>query len=61
MRQYLPLTESKLAVRVLNNPVKSPGWMLAPVILLALLVVGIGTYPAPWINLVEQVMKWMLI
>ena len=61
VRQYLPLTESQLAAKILNNPVKSPGWMLAPVILLALLVVGIGTYPAPWINLVEQVMKWMLI
>lgn len=36
-------------------------WMFLPVAVLTILVVIIGVYPAPWINVVDYVMRWMSI
>ncbi|MEA3327978.1 MAG: proton-conducting transporter membrane subunit [Chloroflexota bacterium] len=43
------------------SSLKISRWMLVPVALLALMVVIIGFYPGPWINLVDYVIRWMLI
>jgi F420H2 dehydrogenase subunit N len=44
-----------------DQPVAISWWMLIPVGILSLLVVVIGIYPSPWVNLVNQVMQWMLV
>ncbi len=59
IKQYLPEPEG---LRLSENDNASEGvsaWMLAPVMLLALLLIGIGLYPGPWIDLVSYVMRWM--
>ncbi len=59
IKQYLPERDAfRLAVRTDAN-VEASAWMLTPVMLLALLLVSIGLYPSPWINLVTYVMRWM--
>ena len=57
VRQYLPAAGS---LDVQAAPVKVSGWMLGPVLLLALLILAIGLYPTPWINLVAYVARWMV-
>ncbi len=44
-----------------SHPVSLSWWMAAPVTLLSLLVVVIGLYPEPWLNLVNFVVAWMVI
>jgi multicomponent Na+:H+ antiporter subunit D len=61
VRQYQPTDQARVLFDHQQSPLRVSRWMLAPVALLALLVVVMGVYPAPWINLVEQVMRWMLI
>lgn len=61
VKQYLPSTgDGKLFDKSEGDPSVSR-WMLAPVAFLTFLVMIIGIYPSPWINLVEQVMRWMMI
>ncbi len=48
------LTRSPRAFRVSH-------WMLVPVDVLSLLVIVMGVYPTPWINLAENIIRWMLI
>ena len=36
-------------------------WMILPVDVLALLVIVMGVYPAPWINLVNHVIQWVIL
>jgi multicomponent Na+:H+ antiporter subunit D len=56
VKQYLP-GEGLAAETV--SPESVSGWMLGPVLLLSLLILGIGLYPAPWIDLVAYVVRWM--
>jgi multicomponent Na+:H+ antiporter subunit D len=59
VKQYLPEGEG-LPVKVGDNAPKGVSvWMLTPVLLLSLLLVGIGLYPEPWIELVSYVARWM--
>jgi len=66
---YLPVLikqyfRSSNTVEVFNSPerpVSVSRWLLIPITLLSLLVVIIGVYPSPWINLVNYVIRWMLI
>jgi len=44
-----------------SHPVSLSWWMATPVALLSLLVVAIGIYPEPWLNLVNFVVAWMVI
>jgi len=65
---YLPVLikqyyRSSNTEEVFNNPepVRVSRWLSIPITLLSLLVVIIGVYPSPWINLVIYVIRWMLI
>ncbi len=42
-------------------PARVSPWMLLPVDVLALLVIVMGVYPAPWLNLVSHVVKWVTL
>jgi NADH-quinone oxidoreductase subunit N len=61
VKQYQPPTKAGIFLNPAERAPRVSRWMLAPVTLLAILVLFIGIFPAPWINLVEQVMGWMLI
>jgi len=61
VKQYLPVGGSDVLIVADSGPISISKWMLVPVVLLSLLVLAIGIYPAPWINWVEQVMGWMVI
>jgi len=61
IKQYQPGPESQDLFEDQELPVIISKWMLVPVSLLTLLVVLIGVYPSPWVNLVNQVMQWMMI
>jgi len=56
IKQYLPAKQNLSEV---FSPKGVSAWMLAPVMILALLLIGMGLYPAPWIDLVSYVMRWM--
>lgn len=43
------------------KPVLVSKWMLLPVGVLSVLTIVIGVYPSPWVNLVNQVMQWMMV
>ena len=61
VKQYLPVRGTDVLFNAESGPIAISKWMLVPVVVLSLLVLAIGVYPAPWINWVEQVMGWMLI
>lgn len=59
VKQYLPEGDG-LPMKVRHGASKGvSAWMLTPVLLLSLLLVGIGLYPEPWIDLVSYVARWM--
>lgn len=64
IKQYQQPTDTDNLSRLFEGkeqPVPISKWMLIPVGFLSLLVVVIGVYPSPWVNLVNQVMQWMMI
>jgi len=61
VKQYLPIEENVSRAEVSKSAIKVSGWMSVPVSFLSLLVVVIGLYPEPWLNLVAYVIRWMLI
>ena len=60
VKQYLPGTEGLPVGTSGGSSKRVSPWMLGPVLLLALLILGVGLYPAPWIGLVETVVSWMV-
>jgi formate hydrogenlyase subunit 3/multisubunit Na+/H+ antiporter MnhD subunit len=60
IKQYQDNPQPTLEFEGLSQPDISK-WMLFPVGFLSLLVILIGIFPSPWINLVNQVMQWMLM
>jgi F420H2 dehydrogenase subunit N len=59
IKQYLPERDAfRLADRT-DAKLEASAWMLSPVMLLALLLLGIGLFPGPWIDLVSYVIRWM--
>lgn len=60
VRQYLVVPDVGSLFSDNGRPVKVSNWMLIPAGVLSLLVVVIGVFPSPWVNLVNQVMYWML-
>jgi formate hydrogenlyase subunit 3/multisubunit Na+/H+ antiporter MnhD subunit len=58
VKQYQPNPEGKM---LFDHPVQVSSWMLIPVVILSLLVIGVGIFPNPWVNLVNQVMHWMVM
>jgi len=60
IKQYQDNPQPTLEFERLSQPDISK-WMLFPVGTLSLLVILIGIFPSPWINLVNQVMQWMLM
>jgi proton-translocating NADH-quinone oxidoreductase chain N len=61
VKQYQPDPDAALSRDQVEQPVQISNWMLIPVGVLSLLVIMIGVFPSPWVNLVNQVMHWMLI
>jgi formate hydrogenlyase subunit 3/multisubunit Na+/H+ antiporter MnhD subunit len=61
VKQYQPNSDAKAQFEDNGQPIMISKWMLIPVGFLSLLVIVIGIYPSPWVNLVDQVMRWMLI
>jgi len=61
VKQYQQSPEAETMFANKSQPVLVSKWMLLPAGLLSLLVIVIGIYPSPWVNLVDQVMRWMLI
>ena len=58
VKQYQP--DPDIEIFSDQSLIGSP-WLLIPVGVLSLLVIVIGVFPSPWVNLVNQVMHWMLI
>jgi len=58
VKQYLPGDENRIVSTGGGSFEGVSPWMLAPVLLLALLIFVIGVYPDPWIELVNTVMNW---
>jgi len=56
VKQYIP---GGGPVKASSSPERVSVWMLGPVLLLALLILGIGLFPTPWIHLIDYVVKWM--
>jgi len=61
VKQYQENPEPDSLFEDQTPPVMISNWMLIPVGVLSLLVIVIGVYPGPWVNLVNQVMHWMMI
>jgi formate hydrogenlyase subunit 3/multisubunit Na+/H+ antiporter MnhD subunit len=61
VKQYQSGPQTETMLDNLPQPVKISNWMLVPVGFLCLFVVLVGLYPSPWVNIVNQVMQWMLI
>ena len=61
VRIYQLTPESEKRFREVEESVTISKWMLIPVIILSFVVVMLGVFPAPWINLVNRVMAWMAI
>ena len=61
VKQYQQSPEAETMFANKSQPVLVSKWMLLPAGLLSLLVIVIGIYPSPWVNLVDEVMRWMLI
>ncbi len=61
IKQYQPPTEPGRLFPGCTTPVKVSKWMLYPAEFLAVMTVVIGIYPSPWVNLVSQVMQWMMV
>lgn len=59
VKQYLPGHADQTVHPDGGSPQRVSAWMLAPVLLLSLLILGIGVYPAPWIDLIDYVLTWM--
>ncbi|MFW5713729.1 MAG: complex I subunit 5 family protein [Brevefilum sp.] len=59
VKQYLPLSEGDQTGEIVSISRGVSAWMLAPVMLLSIILIGIGLYPGPWINLVSYVLRWM--
>ena len=58
VKQYQPDPEAGLPG---DQPVKVSLWMMIPVGVLSLLVILVGVFPTPWVDLVNHVMYWMLM
>lgn len=56
VRQYLPAEDPASWAGSFEQ---ASAWRLGPVLLLAALVMAIGLYPAPWLDLVAYVVQWM--
>lgn len=61
VKQYYQIPDQEVQFDLKDQPVLISNWMLLPVGFLSLMVVVIGVYPTPWVNLVDQVMRWMVI
>jgi formate hydrogenlyase subunit 3/multisubunit Na+/H+ antiporter MnhD subunit len=61
VRQYLPRKGRMVTLPETDGPLKVSHWMTAPVMFLSLLIVVLGVFPGPWIDWIEQVVKWMAL
>ncbi len=61
IKQYQPPEDPDRLFQGKTKPVLVSKWMLVPVEIMAVLTVVIGIYPSPWVNLVSQVMQWMMV
>ncbi len=61
VKQYQPAPGEERQVPASGEPIEISKWMLVPAGLLSLVVIVIGIYPSPWVNLVSQVMEWMMV
>ena len=57
VKQYISSAEPTLNFPSLNGKVSM--WLIIPITLLSFLVISIGVFPTPWIDLVNYVMRWM--
>jgi formate hydrogenlyase subunit 3/multisubunit Na+/H+ antiporter MnhD subunit len=61
VKQYQPAPGSEHLTPAGGQPIEVSTWMVVPTGLLSLMVIVIGVYPGPWVNLVSQVMQWMMV
>jgi formate hydrogenlyase subunit 3/multisubunit Na+/H+ antiporter MnhD subunit len=59
--QYLSAEPGETITERSLREIRVSTWMLTPVAVLAILVFLMGIFPAPWLALVEYVMRWMFI
>jgi len=59
VKQYLPGMVGPQTALGSGDTARVSPWMLGPVLLLALLILGVGVYPAPWIDWVDRILNWM--
>jgi formate hydrogenlyase subunit 3/multisubunit Na+/H+ antiporter MnhD subunit len=61
VKQYRPAEDSLFSEDLGIYKTKQSKWMLIPIMSLSILVVIIGLFPAPWLNLVAYIVEWIRI
>jgi multicomponent Na+:H+ antiporter subunit D len=61
VRQYQQPNEGERMDTGRENPEQVSVWLIAPIAVLAVLVIVIGVFPGPWVRLVDYVIGWMVI
>jgi formate hydrogenlyase subunit 3/multisubunit Na+/H+ antiporter MnhD subunit len=61
VKQYYRSRHSMIDLDQFPKQFKVSNWILIPVSILTILVIGIGIYPTPWITLIEKIMVWMKV
>jgi formate hydrogenlyase subunit 3/multisubunit Na+/H+ antiporter MnhD subunit len=60
VKQFLKTDKQSAIVDASRQTMRPLLWMQIPVGILSLLVVLIGLYPAPWVNIVDWIVNWMI-
>ena len=60
VKQYQGAPAAEILPEAPQGTLQVSPWMLVPAGTLSLLVIIVGVFPSPWINLVSQVMNWMM-
>jgi multicomponent Na+:H+ antiporter subunit D len=61
VKQYFRSSDKQNQINEHKRTEKISFWMLTPIVFLSVLVIIIGAYPSPWIQLIDYVIQWMLI
>jgi len=61
VRQYQKPNEGEQVDTDRQYPERVSGWLVAPIVILAMLVILIGVFPGPWVSLIDYVVGWMVI
>ena len=60
VKQFLKSDARDALINTQQEPMPPLLWMKIPVSILSVLVVIIGVYPAPWLNIVNWIIDWMI-